>query len=354
VVLDEPGTNSPARVAISNSTDGIYFADTLKITPQLALTASGRFNAAQIALVDRNGGDLSGEHAYGHFNPAAGAAYQAASWLTAYAGYAVANRTPTPAELSCAGPQNSCSLANLFVGDPSLNQVVAHTWEAGVRGLFTPFAGARLHYNLALFRTDSDDDIAFINSVTRGRAYFANVGLTRRQGLDAGLQLKTDRWLAYVAYSLLAATHQSGFVEDAGNNPAADQNGNITVQPGDRLPGISAHQLKFGASCNVTDKWTVGAAGIAASSAYLAGDEANLTAPLAPYLTLNLSTSYRLARNLQLFASVENVTNARYYTFGTFAPTKSIFIAQAPHATNPRSYSLAAPIGGFAGVRVTF
>ena len=91
-----------------------------------------------------------------------------------------------------------------------------------------------------------------------------------------------------------------------------------------------------------------------ASSAYLFGDEANLTAPLPGYFTMNLSTNYQLTKHVQLFAWVENITNARYYTFGTFSPTSSVFLAQAPGATNPRSYSLAAPIGGFGGIRLTF
>jgi iron complex outermembrane receptor protein len=354
VVIDEPGTNSPVRVAISNATYGLYFADTLNLTPRLALTVSGRFNAALIDLNDQNGGDLTGNHTYNHFNPAAGITYQFAPWLTAYAGYAVANRAPTPAELSCAGPNNSCSLANFFVGDPNLQQVVSHTLEAGLRGNVAPFEGARLSYNLALFRSNLDDDIAFINSVTQGRAYFANIGQTRRQGVDVGAQLKTDRWLAYVAYTYVSATFQSGFVEASGNNPAADANGNLTIRPGNRLPGIPANQLKFGANYKVTDKWTVGASAILASSAFLFGDEANLTPPLPGYFTMNLTTTYQLTKNVQWFAWAENITNARYYTFGTFSPTSSVFLAQAPGATNPRSFSPAAPIGGFGGVRVTF
>jgi len=354
VVIDEPGTNSPVRVAISNATYGLYFADTLNLTPRLALTVSGRFNAALIDLNDQNCGDLTGNHTYNHFNPAAGITYQFAPWLTAYAGYAVANRAPTPAELSCAGPNNSCSLANFFVGDPNLQQVVSHTLEAGLRGNVAPFEGARLSYNLALFRSNLDDDIAFINSVTQGRAYFANIGQTRRQGVDVGAQLKTDRWLAYVAYTYVSATFQSGFVEASGNNPAADANGNLTIRPGNRLPGIPANQLKFGANYKVTDKWTVGASAILASSAFLFGDEANLTPPLPGYFTMNLTTTYQLTKNVQLFAWAENITNARYYTFGTFSPTSSVFLAQAPGATNPRSFSPAAPIGGFGGVRVTF
>ena len=110
---------------------GSIFADTLNLTSRLALTVSGRLNAALIDLSDQNGGDLSGHHSYTHFNPAAGVTYQLAPWLAAYAGYAVANRAPTPSGSFCAGPENSCSLANFFVGDPELKQVVAHTLEAG-------------------------------------------------------------------------------------------------------------------------------------------------------------------------------------------------------------------------------
>ncbi len=354
IVIDEPGVNSPVRVAISNATYGLYFADTLNLAPRLALTVSGRFNAAQVNLNDQNGGDLTGNHTYTHFNPAAGLTYELASWLTAYAGYAVANRAPTPAELSCAGPANSCSLANFFVGDPNLQQVVAHTVEAGLRGAFTPLDGATLSYNLALFRSNLDNDIAFINSVTQGRAFFANIGQTRRQGVDVGLQFKTERWLAYIGYSYIDATYQSGFVEASGNNPAADANGNITVRPGSRLPGIPANQLKFGVYNKVTDNWTVGGTAVSASGAYLFGDEANLTPRLPAYFTLNLSTTYQLTANVQFFAWAQNITNTRYYTFGTFSPTSAVFLAQAPGATNPRSYSPAAPIGGFGGVRVTF
>jgi iron complex outermembrane receptor protein len=354
IVIDEPGSNSPVRVGLSNANYGIYFADTFNLTQRLALTVSGRFNMALVDLNDENGGDLTGNHSYNHFNPAGGVTYQVAPWLTAYAGYAVANRAPTPAELSCAGPANSCSLANFFVGDPDLQQVISYTMEAGVRGSFTPFDGANLSYNLALFRSNLNNDIAFINSVTTGRAFFANVGQTRRQGVDAGLQFKNDRWIAYVEYSYTDATFQSTFVESGGSNPAADADGNITVRPGNRLSGIPTNQAKLGAYYKITDKWTVGGTAIVASGAFLFGDEANLTPKLTPYFTLNLTTSYQLTDHVQLFALVENVTNEKYSTFGTFSPTSSVFLAQAPGATNPRSLSPAAPVGGFAGVRVTF
>ena len=280
--------------------------------------------------------------------------YKLLPWLTVYGGYSEANRAPTPAELSCAGPNDSCSLANFFVGDPNLKQVVAHTFEAGLRGTTTVLGDIKLTYSAGLFHSNLDDDIIFINSETLGRAYFANVGQTRRQGVDTGVQARTGRLMGYINYTYTDATYQTGYTEGGGSNPLADANGDLQVKPGSRLPGIPQNQVKFGVQYGVTDRWVVGAAGRYASGQYLFGDEPNLTPKLPSYVTLNLNTSYQVTDHFQIFGLVQNVTDARYYTYGTFSPVTSVALAQAPNATNPRSYSPAAPIGGFGGVRVTF
>ena len=354
VLIDEPGINIPVRVAISDAYLAAFASDTLTVTPRLALTLSGRFNNAEIDLADQNHGDLSGQHSYNRFNPAAGVTYKIAPWLTAYAGYSEANRAPTPAELSCAGPNDSCSLANFFSGDPNLKQVVARSEEFGLRGAFHAAEDVRVTYNLSFFRTNSDDDISFINSVTLNRAYFENVGTTRRQGLDAQINLKDGKWRAYAAYNYTDATFQTGFTESAGSNPAGDANGNLTIRPGDRLPGVPANQMKFGASYQLTEPWNIGLSGVYQSGQFLVGDDSNQNARLPGFVTLNLHTSYHVTEHIELFGRIENLTDARYYTFGTFSPTSAVFLSQAPGATNPRSYSPAAPIGGFGGVRVTF
>jgi outer membrane receptor protein involved in Fe transport len=354
ILVDEPGTNSPVSVAIANNSFGVYASNIWQPSPRLALTLAGRLNITLVNLHDLNGGDLEGSHVYTHFNPSAGLTYRATPWLTLYGSYAVANRVPTPAELSCAGPQNSCSLANFFVGDPDLRQVVSQTFEAGLRGTAKPVAEATLKYNLSVYRSDLDDDIAFVNSGAQGRAFFANIGRTRRQGIDAEVEVATNRWSAFVTYAFIDATYQTSFVEGAGNNPAADANGNITVNPGNHLPGIPAHQVKAGASYKVTDKWSVGATLIGNSGQYLFGDEANLTPQLPGYLRLDLQTRYDLTPNIQLFAWARNITNASYYTHGTFSPTTAVSLAQAPSATDPRSYSPAAPLAVYGGVRVLF
>ena len=289
---------------------------------------------------------------YNRFNPALGATYRVAPWLAVYAGYAEANRAPTPAELSCAGPQNSCSLANFFVGDPDLKQVVAHTVEAGLRGHVQLTGDARLGYDVGLFHTDSDDDIIFVNSVTLNRAFFANVGQTRRQGLSARADLRAGGITAYIGYTYTDATVQAGYVEAAGSNPDADANGNIEIRPNDELPGVPHNTLKLGLDADLTKAWHAGADGLLQSGQVLFGDEANLTPHLPGFFTLSLHTAYDITPRIQMFANAQNVLDRRYYTYGTFSPTSSIFLAQAPGATNPRSYSLAAPLGFFGGVRV--
>jgi iron complex outermembrane recepter protein len=355
VVIAQPdGSIAPVRVGVGNSYYGLFISDIYAITPSLHLTLAGRFNSAQIGLQDQNGSALTGQHAYNHFNPSAGLSWEALPWLTIYGSYSIANRAPTPLELSCASAASPCSLANFFVGDPNLKQVVSGTAEVGVRGHAVPFEAGRLDWQVGLYRSNLTDDILFVDSPIQGRAFFTNVGETLRQGLDAGLRLTTQRISAWVNFSYISATFQSPFVASSPNNPAADADGNITVRSGNRLPGIPTYQGKLGIDYKITDAWSAGANVIVAAGQYLVGDEANLTPKLPPYVVLTLTTRYQVTKALQVFATVQNVTNEKYYTYGTFSPTSSVPIAQVPNASNPRSYSPAAPVGAFGGVRLTF
>ena len=126
------------------------------------------------------------------------------------------------------------------------------------------------------------------------------------------------------------------------------------MQPGNRLPGIPANQFKFGLQYKVTDAWTVGTTGVAATGQFLFGDETNLTKQLPGYFVLNFNTSYQVTPHFQIFGLVQNVLDAKYYVYGTFSPSSSISFLQAPGSTNPRSYNIAAPVAGFGGIRVTF
>ena len=363
-LIDEPGT-VPVGVVIRNAYGGAYLSDTMNLTSKLAVTAGGRFNIANIALHDQDppdpnapGGGLTGRHDYEHANPSLGATYHVAPLLTLYGSYSEENAAPTPAELSCASPQDSCSLANFMSGDPDLKQIVARNFEAGLRGAASLLYGVTLGYDADYFHNTTNDDIEFLQSPFNpvGSGYFSNVGNVRRTGFDAALHADASRWQAYLAYSWLAATYGGRFIEKS-NSPAADANGNVTVQAGDDLPGIPRNLIKFGINVWLTPKWMLGLSAIGQTSTFLYGDEANLTAPLPGYVVVNLTTSYQLTQKLKFFGDIDNLTDTRYDTNGTFSPAGAdggVFVAQAPTYNNPRSYSIGAPIAVTAGMKLNF
>jgi iron complex outermembrane receptor protein len=361
-LLDEPGT-VPVGIVIRNAYEGAYVTDTLNLTTRLAVTAGGRFNIADIVLHDQDppdpnapGAGLSGRHYYTHLDPDVGATYSFDGGLTVFGNLSEENAAPTPAELSCASPEDSCSLANFQSGDPDLKQIVTRAAEIGLRGQTAAPGAAVFAYDLDYYDSHTSDDIEFLQSPFNpaGQGYFSNVGGVARSGLDADVKLTFPRWHIYAAYSRTEATYSNSFVEQS-NNPQADENGNITVETGDHLPGIPRHIFKLGGDYQVTAAWAVGLSVTAQTSSFLYGDEANLTAPLGGYAVLDLTTHYQVTPALQVFGTIDNATDTKYYNYGTFSPVGAdggVYVAQAPDYSNPRSYSLAAPIGVFVGVKL--
>lgn len=355
LLISQPdGTVAPVRLRSTNSYYGFYATDTANLTQKLALTLGGRFNFATLKLSDQLGSSLNGSHDFAHFNPAAGATYALLSGLTLYAGYAVANRAPTPAELSCADPGRPCSLSSFFLADPALKQVVTSTYEAGVRGRFAVDEKTRVTWNLGLFRADSDDDILNVSSPFQDRGFFQNVGVTRRQGIEAGLGIKAEHWSFSLDYSFVDATFQHALTLNSPNNPAADDKGQIHVRPGDHIPGVPQNRLKLGADYALTERWKIGGNLIATSGQFLRGDESNLNPKLPGYAVVNLHTSYDVTDAVQIFGLIQNLFDTHYATFGNFANTAAVPLVEAPGASNPRSISPAPPLAAFAGLRINF
>ena len=197
---------------------------------------------------------LSGDHTFSHVNPAFGFTVTPTDTLTFYADYNEASRAPTVIELGCANPQAPCGLPNDFASDPDLKQVVARTFEVGARG---NLADQRLNWSADVFHTVNQNDIQFVATATNA-GYFDNVGNTRRQGLDLSLGGKEGPLKWHVAYSYVDATFQSTFEVNAESNSTADANGNILVQPGDRIPLIPKHTGRLILDYEITPQWDVG------------------------------------------------------------------------------------------------
>ena len=348
---------SPVSLKVRTDYYGVYFSNTLDLTSRLALTFGGRYNVAYIELADQLGDDLNGSHHYSRFNPMVGATYKLLPGLWVYGGYSEANRAPTPAELACADPVRPCLLENFLVSDPPLKQVVSHTVESGIKGHaamgYDPHAQGptgKLEWSLGLFRTISTDDILSVASDIQGRGFFLNAGDTLRQGVEASIIYRSAKVLLFANYALVHASFQSAIRLSSPNNPAADADGDIDVQPGDRIPSIPRHRLKAGFDYLLTPEWKLGMDVVGVSSQFLRGDEGNDNPQLPGYAVVNLHSSYQISKNVQIYGLVDNLFDKKFATFGTFFDIEPL--AAARGLTDPRMVTPAPPLAVYGGLKV--
>ena len=359
IFIDQPdGTLGPIDVNTTNNYYGFYASDTFDLTPQLAVTLGGRYNLALITLVDKIGTALSGSARFTRFNPSAGGTYKITPNVTTYFNFAQANRAPTPGEIACSDPTRPCSLDLFLTSDPpGLRQVVATTYETGLRGKFRTGASetaGTVEWNVGLFRTDSTGEIFSVPSNIISVGFFQNVGDTRRQGIETGVGYRDDKWQASINYSFVDASFQSAFTLSSPNNPFADANGNIQVRPGDQLPGVPQNRLKVNVDYAVTDKWKIGGNLIYTSSQFFFGDASNQNAKLPGYWVTELHSSYQVTENVELFVILQNLFNNQYATFGIFGDVTKTPLPGVSNPSDPRFVTFAAPLAAFGGVRVRF
>lgn len=244
---------------------------------------------------------VTGSHTYRRVNPAVGLTWNPIRDLGFFANYSEAMRAPTAIELACADPDRPCALPTGFNGDPYLKPVVAHTIEVGTRGRL----GRHIGWNAAFYRTRLDDDIQFVFD-SSGLGYFANVGKTRRQGVEIGLTGDFAHLHLAASYGHVEATYQSGFTDESGD----------TVRPGNRITGVPANTVKLRAVYTPVPQLALGANLIAVSSQYVHGDEANLYPAVPGYALVNLDIHLMPVRRVELFANITNLFDRRYATFG--------------------------------------
>jgi outer membrane receptor protein involved in Fe transport len=324
---------------------GVYVADFFTAAPKLTLMGAARFNYSDVTLRDQAGTALDGDHEFTRLNPAVGITLELPRGATAYGSFSMSSRVPAPSELSCADPEDPCRLPNAFVADPPLEQVVARTWEGGVRGRRSAFS-----WNASLFRTATSDDILFISSgPLTNTGHFQNVGDTHRQGVElaaSGVH-KTVRWDA--AYSFIAARFDTPLTLSSPNHPD-EEDGEIEVEEGSHIPGVPEHNLKLNLYGTI-GRLSLGGSLLATSGQYLRGDEANLLPPLDGSAIVNLSASVALTRWLALNARIVNLFDTEYSTFGLLGEADEVL---GDDYDDPRFLSPGAPRAAWVGLRLSF
>jgi len=359
VIVNQPnGSLAPIRLDTTNNYYGFYASDTFDVTPALAVTLGGRYNLALVTLGDKIGTALDGSARFSRFNPSVGGTYKITSNVTGYFNFAQANRAPTPGEIACSNPARPCSLDLFLTSDPpGLQQVVATTYETGLRGTFRigpSEAPGTIEWNLGLFRTDSTGEIFSVPSDIISVGFFQNVGNTRRQGVETSVGYRDDKWQASVNYSFINATFQSAFALSSPDNPFADAAGNIQVRRGDQLPGVPQNRLKVNIDYAATDEWKLGGNLIYTSSQFFFGDASNQNPKLPGYWVAELHSSYQISENVELFAIIQNLFNNQYATFGVFGDVTKTPLPGVANPSDPRFVTLAAPVAVFGGLRLRF
>ena len=339
------------------------------------MTFSGRYNRTVVdnrdQILPQGGlGSLNGRHVFARFNPAFGATVRLGGQVNAYGSYSEGNRAPSSIELGCADPNSPCKLPNSMAGDPPLDQVVTRTVETGLRGGL----GENWKWNAGYFRAGNRDDILFVASEQTGFGYFKNFGMTRRQGLETGMNGRVGRFTMGGVYTLLDASFRSPeAVNGVGNSSNVE--GTIEIEPGARIPLIPRQMGKAYLDLQVTKTFSLNLGVVAVSSMIARGNENNrhkadgryyLGPGVSPgYGVANLGARYQLMRRVQLWVQINNLLNRRYYSAAQLGPTgftaAGNFVAR-PFAAIEGEYPLqqatfyapGAPRGAWGGLRFQF
>jgi len=352
-----PFQATPIALGARTRTLAWHLSDAIALAPPLTATLSAQYATDDIELEDRRGGALTGASRYQRLNPALGLTYRAAGGPTAYVGYAQTARAPSPSEIECSDPARPCLLPSTLAGDPpGLRQVVARTWEAGIRQA-TDTAGVEgLGISAGVFRADLADDIYGI-ATGAGTGYYANIGATRRQGLTVDADYRHGAWSGFVSGALTDATFRSALSIPSPQNPFADPSGVITVPPGARLPGVARLRAAAGIEWRPTRTLRVGATVTGTGPSRYHGDESNQNPQLPGYARLDLHATLAVGARVEIAFAVYNLLDAHYATYGLYAdPTgvgaPGVPAAGAPQPADPRFQSPAAPVALRLALRV--
>jgi outer membrane receptor protein involved in Fe transport len=351
-------------------TTSLFLTSTVDLRDDLALTISARGNRTDVVLQDLSGRrpELNGDHRFTRLNPSIGLTWQLTEDHNLYSSYSESSRAPTPIELACnegvfdlavkfaiergEDPEDvnfECRLPNAFLADPPLDDVVAESFELGSRG----FVG-ELEYSAGIYYTTNKDDILF-QTTGRSTGLFANVDKTLRTGFESQLRGQWDQLSWMTTYSHVRATFESEFTALSPNHDFADEEGEISIENGDQIPGIPQHQFKLLTDYQLTPEFSVGLDLVANSEQYIRGDESNQLDTVPGYLVSTLRASYVLRDNLEAFLRVDNLFDNEFETFGLLGEEPGeLEVPIIEDLTIPRFLGAAAPRSAFIGFRYKF
>jgi outer membrane receptor protein involved in Fe transport len=287
-------------------------------TGRATFSGGFRYDYIRIPFEDQLDPSADTSSSFNRLSPRGGVSLDLGRGFSTYASIGQSFRAPAVLELACADPTAACPLPFALGDDPPLDPVVGTTYELG-----GGYLGTKASITASVYRTDVRDDISFIQSATAVfEGYFANIGDTRREGVEIGTQFfPTSSVQLYANYAWTSATYRTAAAifsvrSDAAfaGSPLAGPN---TVQPGDRLPLVPDQQIKVGLSWQLNRTFDIGVDGRYTGHQWLRGDEGNETGELDDYATANARAGITLGQ-WELNAVLTNVFNSHSAIFGTF------------------------------------
>jgi iron complex outermembrane recepter protein len=313
-----PGDNTLTTNVKSPSGDVAGYLLTDYRIGRVTLSGGARFDYIRVPFRDLLGIAADTTSTFKRLSPRAGVNLDVSAGASIYASVGRSFRAPAVLELACADSLAACPLPFALSDDPPLDPVIGTTYEVGGK-----WVTGKAILTASGFLTNVRHDIGFIQSETAVfQGYFANIGDTRREGVELSIQLvPDDRVSLYANYSWTHATYRSAadiFSIRADSQFAASPlAGDNAVAAGSSIPLVPAHQLKAGGLIKL-NRWVgIGLDARYTGHQWLRGDEANQTAPLAGYFTANVRAGIT-AGPWELNTVVTNVFNSHKAIFGTF------------------------------------
>ena len=265
----------------------------------------------------------SATHVFRRMSPRGGVNVRVSRTVSLYSSVGQSFRAPAILELACADETAPCPLPFALGDDPPLDPVVGTTFELGARWTL-----GRILLDGAVYRTDVRDDISFIASDAAPlEGFFANIGKTRREGVELSAQAQVPGGhTLYANYAFTRASFRTeaeifsirsegAYAPDSAN--ASPLYGTNEVGVGDRLPLVPEHLIRFGAALVLGPGLEAGVDGRYTGEQWLRGDEANETGPLDGYFTADARLEWE-RRGWSVAAVVSNVFDSHKAVFGTF------------------------------------
>ena len=268
-----------------------------RVSRRWSVLAGVRHAGVRMAVHDRyiaaRNPDDSGRIAFSATTPVAGAMLRASDALHLYASYGSGFETPTIAEAAYRA-DGSAGLALDLRPTTSRNAEVGAKWRRG-----------GLQAQLAAFDIRSRDELS-VASATGGRTSYRNVGRSRRDGIELGLDWTfASDWTLALALSRLDARFDTAFLGCSARCAAPD----TPIAAGARIPGVPERQASLALRWRPALGWNA-AIDLQHAGDVVVNDAGTDRAPA--YTLVGAEAGYRWdtgAHALRAFVRVDNIAD---------------------------------------------